>query len=58
MQAWLKRTLLGIFLAALLVIQFVPGKESPDKDSPRKESPGQDSDVPVDTPHGDSPAPP
>lgn len=39
MQAWIKRIALGVFLAALFVIQFVPGKENTAKNSPGEESP-------------------
>lgn len=68
MQPWLKRIALGVFLAALFVVQFVPGKESPDKESPGTESPGtahpaKDSldkgrKAPVETPYANSPTPP
>ena len=39
MQAWIKRIALGVLLAALFVIQFVPGKENTAKHSPGEESP-------------------
>ena len=43
MQPWLKRIALGVFLAALFIVQFVPGKESPGKDSPGTENLGKES---------------
>lgn len=68
---WLKRIALGIFLAALFIVQFVPGKDSPGKDilgteSPGTESPGTESPARdslnkgrnVPTPYGNSPTPP
>ena len=63
MQPWLKRIALGVFLAALFIVQFVPGKDSPGKENPGTESPAKDSlnkgrDVPVETPYGDAPTPP
>ena len=73
MPPWLKRIALGVFLAALFIVQFVPGKESPGKEnlgkeSSGKESPGTESsardslnkgrNVPVETPYGNSPTPP
>lgn len=39
MQAWIKRIALGVLLAALFVIQFVPGEENTAKNSPGEESP-------------------
>lgn len=43
MQPWLKRIALGVFLAALFIVQFVPGKESSGKESSGKEIPGTES---------------
>lgn len=43
MQAWIKRIALGVLLAALFVIQFVPGEKSPGKESSREESSGKES---------------
>lgn len=43
MQAWIKRIALGAFLAALFVIQFVPGEKSPGKENTAKHSPGEES---------------
>ena len=58
MQAWIKRIALGAFLAALFVIQFVPGKENTAKNSPIKDRLGRDGSPPVNTLDGDSPTPP
>ena len=73
MQAWIKRIALGVLLAALFVIQFVPGETSPGEESSGKESPGKnghvnnhpiknrlsrDGSLPVNTLDGDSPTPP
>ena len=63
MQAWIKRIALGVFLAALFVIQFVPGEKSPGKENTAKNSPGKDrlsrdGSLPVNTLDGDSPTPP
>ena len=73
MQAWIKRIALGVLLAALFVIQFVPSETSPGEESSDKESPGKnghvnnnsikdrlsrDGSLPVNTPDGDSPTPP
>ena len=43
MQAWIKRIALGVLLAALFVIQFVPGEDSSGEKSPGEENPGEDS---------------
>lgn len=43
MQAWIKRIALGVLLAALFVIQFVPGEKSPGEESSGKESSGKES---------------
>ena len=43
MQAWIKRIALGALLAALFVIQFVPGEKSPGKENTAKHSPGEES---------------
>ena len=43
MQAWIKRIALGVLLAALFVIQFVPGEKSPGEESSREESSGKES---------------
>ena len=50
MQAWIKRIALGVLLAALFVIQFVPsetspGEKSPGEESSDKESPGKNGHV-------------
>ena len=49
MQAWIKRIALGVLLAALFVIQFVPSETSPGEESPSKglskESPGKNGHV-------------
>ena len=73
MQAWIKRIALGVLLAALFVIQFVPGETSPGEESSGKESSGKnghvnhnpikdrlsrDGSLPVNTLDGDSPTPP
>ena len=63
MQAWIKRIALGALLAALFVIQFVPGEKSPGKEntaknSPVKDRPSRDGNRPVNTLDGDSPTPP
>lgn len=68
MQAWIKRIALGVFLAALFVIQFVPGEESSGKESPGKNGHvnnnpikdrlSRDGSRPVNTLDGDSPTPP
>ena len=58
MQAWIKRIALGVFLAALFVIQFVPGKENTAKNSPVKDRLSRDGSLPVNTLDGDSPTPP
>ena len=43
MQAWIKRIALGALLAALFVIQFVPGEKSPGKENTAKNSLGKES---------------
>ena len=43
MRAWIKRIALGAFLAALFVIQFVPGEKSPGKENTAKNSPGEEN---------------
>ena len=43
MQPWLKRIALGVFLAALFIVQFVPGTESPGTESLGTESPGKEN---------------
>ena len=73
MQAWIKRIALGVLLAALFVIQFVPGETSLSEESSGKESSGKnghvnhnpikdrlsrDGSLPVNTLDGDSPTPP
>lgn len=73
MQAWIKRIALGVLLAALFVIQFVPGEKSPGEESSSEESPdknghvnnnsikdrlSRDGSPPVNTLDGDSPTPP
>ena len=58
MQAWIKRIALGVFLAALFVIQFVPGEENTAKNSPVKDRLSRDGSLPVNTLDGDSPTPP
>ena len=62
MQTWLKRIALGAFLAALFVIQFVPGKENTANNgpgnSPGEDRPSRDGGPPVATPDADSPTPP
>ena len=68
MQAWIKRIALGVFLAALFVIQFVPGEESSGEESPGKnrhvnnnpikDRLSRDGSRPVNTLDGDSPTPP
>lgn len=68
MQAWIKRIALGVLLAALFVIQFVPGEKSPGEKSPDKNGHvnnnpikdrlSRDGSPPVNTLDGDSPTPP
>lgn len=73
MQAWIKRIALGVLLAALFVIQFVPSETSLSEESSGKESSGKnghvnhnpikdrlsrDGSLPVNTLDGDSPTPP
>ena len=73
MQAWIKRIALGVLLAALFVIQFVPSETSPGEESSGEKSPGKNGHVnnnpikdplsrdgspPVNTLDGDSPTPP
>lgn len=43
MQAWIKRIALGVLLAALFVIQFVPSETSPGEESLSEESSGKES---------------
>lgn len=43
MQAWIKRIALGVLLAALFVIQFVPSETSPGEKSPGEENSGEKS---------------
>ena len=58
MQTWLKRIALGVLLAALFVIQFVPGKENTAKNTPGEGPLSRDGSLPVNTLDGDSPTPP
>lgn len=43
MQAWIKRIALGVLLAALFVIQFVPSETSPGEESSGEESSGEEN---------------
>ena len=43
MQAWIKRIALGVLLAALFVIQFVPSETSPGEESSGEENSGEKS---------------
>ena len=43
MQAWIKRIALGVLLAALFVIQFVPSETSPGEENLSEKSSGEKS---------------